>query len=204
VVGYEALTRFTDGTPPDLRFAQAAAAGLGLELEAATMHAALSSATELPEGCWLSLNASPELILEHDRIAGLLPVGAGRPVVLEVTEHAAVEDYGALREAVATLGQGVRIAVDDAGAGFASLRHVIELKPDFVKLDIGLIRGVDEDGARQALVAGMVHFASLTGCALVAEGIETEQELDALGRLGIPLGQGFLLGRPRRLPDPSA
>lgn len=202
VVGYEALTRFTDGTRPDLRFAQAAAAGLGLELEAATMDSALRSARVLPKGCWLSLNASPELILEHDRLAGLLPVAAGRPTVLEVTEHAVVEDYEALREAVATLGQGVQIAVDDAGAGFASLRHVIELKPDFVKLDIGLIRGVDEDGARQALVAGMVHFASVTGCALVAEGIETQEELDALGRLGIPLGQGFLLGRPERLPHP--
>ena len=107
----------------------------------------------------------------------------------------------ALREAVATLGQGIQIAVDDAGAGFASLRHVVELRPNYVKLDIGLIRGIGEDDARQALVAGMVHFANETGCALIAEGIETEDELEALQQLGIRLGQGFLLGRPAQ---PSA
>ena len=202
VVGYEALTRFTDGTRPDLRFARAAAAGLGLELEVATLSAALAAARELPEACWLSVNASPELILEHGLLAKVLEARAGRPIILEVTEHAAVDDYAALREAVASLGPDTRIAVDDAGAGFASLRHVIELRPDFVKLDMGLIRGIDEDNARKALVAGMVHFASETGCALVAEGIETANELLTLRELGINLGQGFLLGRPA--PGPMA
>jgi EAL domain-containing protein (putative c-di-GMP-specific phosphodiesterase class I) len=114
-----------------------------------------------------------------------------------------VADYGALREAVADLGRGVEIAVDDAGAGFASLRHVIELRPDYVKLDITLIRGVGDDDARRALVAGMVHFAAETGCLLVAEGIETEAELEALRQLGVGLGQGYLLGRPGPLPAVS-
>jgi EAL domain-containing protein (putative c-di-GMP-specific phosphodiesterase class I) len=99
---------------------------------------------------------------------------------------------------------GVEIAVDAAGAGFASLRHVIELRPGYVKLDISLIRGVGDDDARQALVAGMVHFAAETGCLLVAEGIETDTELAALRRLGIGLGQGYLLGRPGPLPAISA
>lgn len=200
LVGYEALTRFTDGTRPDLRFAQGVAAGLGLELEGATMAAALAAATVLPAGAWLSLNASPDLILEHKRLSALLACRGERRIILEVTEHAVVADYGALREAVADLGEGVEIAVDDAGAGFASLRHVIELRPDYVKLDISLIRGVGDDDARQALVAGMVHFAAETGCVLVAEGIETEPELAALRRLGIGLGQGYLLGRPGPLP----
>ena len=199
VVGYEALTRFADGTPPDRRFAEAAAVGLGLELETATLAAALAAARDLPAGCWLSLNASPELILQRDLLTELFNARGRRTIILEVTEHAAVEDYVALREAVAVLGQGIEIAVDDAGAGFASLRHVIELRPEYVKLDIGLIRGVDQDDARRALVAGMVHFAMETGCDLIAEGIETEEELDALRKLGITLGQGFLLGRPARL-----
>ncbi len=204
LVGYEALTRFTDGTPPELRFAQADVAGLGLELEAATLASAIAAAVDIPPGCWLSLNASPQLILEHDRLAALLADRGGRAIVLEVTEHAVVDDYAALREAVAALGEGVRVAVDDAGAGFSSLRHVIELRPDFVKLDMGLVRGVDDDDARRALVAGMVHFANETGCILVAEGIETEAELSALRTLGIGFGQGFLLGRPGPLPKISA
>ena len=198
-VGFEALTRFADGTPPDRRFAQAAAAGLGLELETATMAAALALSGELPDRCWLSLNVSPELILQRELLTQLLLSRGGRRIILEVTEHAAVDNYVALREAVATLGDGIQIAVDDAGAGFASLRHVIELRPDYIKLDVGLIRGVDQDDARQALVAGMVHFASETDCALVAEGIETEDELDALRKLGVTLGQGFLLGLPAPL-----
>jgi PAS domain S-box-containing protein len=204
VVGYEALTRFDDGTRPDLQFALAVAAGLGLELEAATLAASLAAGASLPPGCWISLNASPELILERTVLAGLLADRGHRRIVLEVTEHAVVDDYEALRRAVADMGEGILIAVDDAGAGFASLRHVIELRPDFVKLDIGLIRGVDGDDARQALVAGMVHFATESGCALLAEGIETEDELEALRRLGVGLGQGFLLGRPLPAPALSA
>jgi PAS domain S-box-containing protein len=204
LVGYEALTRFTDGTRPDLRFAQADAAGLGLELEAATLASAIEGAKDIPAGCWLSLNASPELILEHARLAELLAGRGERAIVLEVTEHAVVGDYVALQEAVTALGEGVQIAVDDAGAGFSSLRHVIELQPDFVKLDIGLIRGIDGDDARRALVAGMAHFATETGCLLVAEGIETAAELAALRTLGVGFGQGFLLGRPGPLPPLSA
>jgi EAL domain-containing protein (putative c-di-GMP-specific phosphodiesterase class I) len=204
LVGYEALTRFADGTRPDLRFKQAETAGLGLELEAATLRSSLEAAVDIPPGCWLSINATPELILEHDRLAELLAGRGDRAIILEVTEHAVVDDYDVLRRAVAALGEGVQIAVDDAGAGFSSLRHVIELRPAFVKLDIGLIRGVDSDDARRALVAGMVHFATETGCLLVAEGIETEAELAALRTLGVGFGQGFLIGRPGELPRISS
>jgi EAL domain-containing protein (putative c-di-GMP-specific phosphodiesterase class I) len=86
--------------------------------------------------------------------------------------------------------------VDDAGAGYAGLRHILEIRPQFVKLDISLVRHVDTDPARQAMVAGMAHFAGKVGCELIAEGIETEGELDELARLGIPLGQGYLFGKP--------
>ena len=90
----------------------------------------------------------------------------------------------------------VRLAVDDAGAGFASLRHILELRPDFVKLDIGLVRGVNADPARAAMVAGVCHFASVTGTRLIAEGVETQAEADSLRVLGVELAQGYLFGRP--------
>jgi EAL domain-containing protein (putative c-di-GMP-specific phosphodiesterase class I)/DNA-binding response OmpR family regulator len=194
-IGYEALTRFHDGTPPDRRFADASAIGLGLELESACLTAAVEASPYLPGSGWLSLNVSPDLLLERDRLRSCLR-DALRPTVLEVTEHVAIEDYTAFRAAVATLGPGVRVAVDDAGAGFASFRHIIELRPDFVKLDIGLVREIDRDAVRQALVAGIVYFARKSGCRLIAEGIETVDERDQLGLLGVELGQGYLLGRP--------
>lgn len=100
------------------------------------------------------------------------------------------------RAAVAALGPAVRLAVDDAGAGFASLRHVVEMRPDIVKLDIRLVRGIDADEARQALVAGIQSYARTTGCELVGEGIETAAGRDALRALGVRLGLGYLFGRP--------
>jgi EAL domain-containing protein (putative c-di-GMP-specific phosphodiesterase class I) len=120
----------------------------------------------------------------------------GRPLVVEITERSAVDDYAALRSALERMGDATSLAVDDAGAGFASLRHILELSPRFVKLDMGLVRGVDTDAARQALIAGVVHFANETGCVLIAEGVETEAERRALRRLGVSFGQGYLLGRP--------
>jgi EAL domain-containing protein (putative c-di-GMP-specific phosphodiesterase class I)/DNA-binding response OmpR family regulator len=204
VVGYEALTRFADGTRPDRMFADAAAVGLGTELELVCLAAALDAADALPHGRWLSLNVSPALILEPRRLERLAKT-TSRPLVLEVTEHVAIEDYSAFRESVAAIGS-VRYAVDDAGAGFASFRHILELRPDFVKLDIGLVHDIDADHVRQALVAGLVYFARKSGCQLIAEGIETTAERQLLETLGAELGQGYLLGRPaaaKTLTDPS-
>jgi EAL domain-containing protein (putative c-di-GMP-specific phosphodiesterase class I) len=195
VVGYEALTRFDGGEPPDSVFDRAARLGLGMALETATLGAALCAAADLDlRHAWLSVNMSPELVLS-DAAATILR-HAPRPLVVELTEHVAIEDYPSLAAALRGLGPSIRLAVDDAGSGFASLRHILELAPDVVKLDIGLIRGLDEDAARQALVAGMVHFADLSHFFLIAEGVETEPERDALIALGVRLGQGYLLGRP--------
>ena len=118
-------------------------------------------------------------------------------MVLEITEHVAIDDYVALRAELATLEPKIRLAVDDAGAGYASFRHILELAPDFVKLDIGLIRGINDDPARQALVAGMGYFATKSRIRLVAEGVETIAELRTLRSLAIHYGQGYLLGRPQ-------
>jgi len=212
-VGFEALARFTDGVRPDLVFGEARHAGLGIELEAVTLGAALAAADELPAGPWLSLNVSPALIVEPGVLAGILG-GRSRPVVLEITEHMRIDDYGALRSALVALGPDVRVAVDDAGAGVANFRHLVELRPDFVKLDMSLVRGVNADPIRQALVVGLLHFARVSSRLVIAEGIETEAERRTLQALGVGLGQGYLLGRPAEAaawagaavsdPDPDA
>ena len=195
VVGYEALTRFSDGTSPDIVFEQAARAGLGLELELATLAAALDAAAALGADAYLGINASPELLYSTDLVEVLNRVK--RQIVVEITEHVAIDDYDRLRTAIASLGPHVRLAVDDAGAGYASLRHILERAPHLVKLDIGLVRGIDADPARQALVAGVGYFAIKRKMRLIAEGIETEAELATLRSLGIDYGQGYLLGRPQ-------
>jgi len=191
--GYEALTRFDDHVGPDLHFAEAHAIGLGPELEAACVKVALSEARRLPPDVWISVNFSPTTVISGHAAS---VVGAtDRPVVIEITEHAAIESYPAVRHAIQECGP-VQVSVDDAGAGFASLRHILELQPDMVKLDIGLVRNIDTDPARQALAAGLRHFAALTDTVLVAEGVETPNEANTLRRLGVELAQGYLFGRP--------
>ncbi|HXR27034.1 MAG TPA: EAL domain-containing protein [Candidatus Baltobacteraceae bacterium] len=195
-VGFEALTRFTDGIDPEVRFAEAATVGLGLRLEAATLEAALTAAATLPPRAWLDVNVSPEFVLEGVALRGVLSRHHGRRVVLEVTEHEVISDYQAFREAITRIGPRFELAVDDTGAGFASLRHILELHPAFLKLDRWLVEGLDRDEARQAMVVGIGHFARSAGCRIVAEGIETDAERETLRALGIEFGQGYLLGRP--------
>ncbi len=195
VVGFEALTRFDDGTPPDFQFRQALLTGQGLELEVATLRAACLAARDLPADAFVSVNVSPRLILHGDALRTMLDDWT-RPVVLEVTEHEAIDDYTALRAAVAALASDLRVAVDDAGAGVANFAHLVELRPQFIKLDLGLVQGVGADPARQALIVALVHFAAATDCRVIAEGIETKAERTLLQRLGVELGQGYLLGRP--------
>jgi len=196
-VGYEALTRFDSGQRPDLCFAEAWAVDMGPELELATLGAAIAAARALPSGRWLSLNVSPRLLLQTERLAAVL-WPSDRPIYLEITEHEIIDDYPAVATAIRALGHDVRLAVDDAGAGIANFGHIVELRPSLVKLDIGLVRDVNADLGRQAMVVGMRHFARQTGCRLLAEGIETEAEASTLGQLAVDLGQGYLFGRPAR------
>ena len=200
IVGYEALTRFTDGAAPDVRFAEATALGLGAEFELAAIDPALVVAPRLPAGTFLTINVSPDVAMSSGKRLRRQIAGSARPLVLELTEHVAIADYAPLRTALGALGD-VEIAVDDAGAGYASLRHILELRPAFAKLDISLVRGIDGDEMRQAMAAGFQYYALRTGCRLVAEGVETEEEASALQALGVDLGQGYLFGRPERLPD---
>lgn len=194
-VGFEALTRFTDGRSPDQVFGAAKNARLGVELERATLGAAMRDAEALPRDAWLSLNISPALLTAGTDLRPLLR-GSGRGLVLELSEQDKVDDYKAVRSALAGLGPAVRVAVDDAGAGEANLAHIVELRADFVKLDARLVRSIDTDLVRQALIVGLQHFAEQSGCTLIAEGIETDAELRTLRELKVPFGQGYLLGMP--------
>jgi EAL domain-containing protein (putative c-di-GMP-specific phosphodiesterase class I) len=195
IVGFEALTRFRDGTRPDQRFMEAESAGMTVKLEMACLGEQIEAASWLPPGVWVSLNVSPTLASAVIPLISALE-RVERDVVLEITEHVEIADYRQLMGALELLRPKVRLAVDDAGAGYAGLRHILELSPQFVKLDLSLVRHVDTDPARQAMCAGMAHFARNAGCELIAEGIETEGELNELIRLGISLGQGYLFGKP--------
>jgi EAL domain-containing protein (putative c-di-GMP-specific phosphodiesterase class I)/DNA-binding response OmpR family regulator len=196
VVAVEALTRFDDDSAPEALFGEAATFGLGAPLERAAVEAAIEAATQLPASVALSVNLSADA-LQHDRALRELLASSERSLIVELTEHERIDDYAGVRAALELLGPGVKLAIDDAGSGFASLRHIFALRPDYVKFDIEWVRGIDRDPIRRALVSGLVYFGRETGCELIAEGIETEGELTTLRELGIGLGQGYLLGRPQ-------
>lgn len=197
-VGFEALSRFAPEPvrPPDIWFAEAAAAGLGSELELAAIHRALNESHALPANTYIALNASPATIVAGD-LSAIIALARGRQIVLEITEHAHIEDYDSFAKALEPLrAQGVRLAIDDAGAGYSSLRHILQLTPDLIKLDRALIADVGIDPSRRAMVAALLAFARETAADIVAEGVETASELEMLRTLGIDLVQGYWLGRP--------
>jgi len=199
VVGYEALARLAGppSAPPDRWFAAAAAEGLGARLEAVVLERALPTRAALPPDCFLSVNLNPNLVLDRTVQAVLAEAGELPGVVIELTEHDRIDDYGRLRRALTRLRScGVNIAMDDAGAGYAGLSSLIALRPDLVKVDRSLIAGIDVDPVKRELVELLGSMVGRMGAWLLAEGIERREELETLVRLGVPLGQGFLLGRP--------
>jgi EAL domain-containing protein (putative c-di-GMP-specific phosphodiesterase class I) len=197
IVGFEAFTRFDAPESPQRLFDHAGLVGRGKDLEVATMRAAVKAAAELPANAWVSLNASGALLSEAHTIGAILD-SLERPTVIELSEHEMITDYGPIVAAMERLGPGRTLAVDDAGSGLATLHHILEMRPAYLKMEIGLVQGVATDPGRQALIAGFVHFAREAGVTLVAKGIQTEDDLDMLKRLGVALGQGYLLGRPER------
>jgi EAL domain-containing protein (putative c-di-GMP-specific phosphodiesterase class I) len=203
-VGVEALARFTAHPvrTPDLWFAEAAEIGLGTEVELAALQAALERLPRLPSGLYMSLNASPATMMSADFRSVVEDVTAER-IVLEVTEHSEISDYATFGDSVSELrSNGVRLAVDDAGAGFSSFLHILNVQPDIIKLDVALTRGIDADPARQALGSALLTFGlNAFNAGLIAEGIENERELSTLRALGYPFGQGYHLGRPAPVPS---
>jgi EAL domain-containing protein (putative c-di-GMP-specific phosphodiesterase class I)/CheY-like chemotaxis protein len=204
-VGVEALARFRGPPlrPPDRWFEEAEAVGLRRELELAAIKAAIEELDQVPGELYLAVNASPETL----RSAALLKLLArtdGSRIVVEVTEHARIDDYKAVNVALAHVRDlGVRLAIDDAGAGFASLRHILRLAPEIMKLDRTLIDRIESDRSRQALAAGLISFAEKIEATIVAEGIERQAEVSALGDLGVSYGQGFFFAKPAPLAELS-
>ncbi|MGY1887098.1 EAL domain-containing protein [Blastococcus sp. SYSU DS0753] len=197
IAGYEALARFPGAAGPDVWFAAATEAGVAAELEALAIHKALAAVDALPANTFLTVNVSPHL-LGTDVIQTAL---ATRPdlhrVVVELTEHTPVDDLSTLRQQTDALRQrGALIALDDAGSGYSGLQQLAAVRPQLVKLDRALVSDVDGDPVRMALVEMIGEFAGRIDAWLLAEGVETPAELAAVTRLGVPLAQGWLLGRP--------
>jgi PAS domain S-box-containing protein len=198
LVGAEALARFSDGRPPDLWFEEAREAGLSREIEALTFTAALARFSALPLDCYLSVNAGPGLIMDPAFQSSLREGGVPlERLVIEITEHDRIHDYAALNLALAPLRElGVRLAVDDTGAGYASLSHVLQLRPNIIKIDRSLIAQLSSDPARRSLVTALVLLALDIGASVTGEGVETSAELSTLIDLGVDAAQGYLLSRP--------
>ena len=200
IVSLEALARFWTEPmrPPSAWFAEATEVGLGVELELAAIRAALLRLDDFPPDVAIALNVSPVTALDPRFCEALVDVA--ERVVIEITEHAQVDDYDALRDALAPLrDRGAQLAIDDVGAGFANLRHILRLAPDIVKLDLSLTQEIARDPAREALASSLVGFAGGVGASIVAEGISSDEDLALLRTLGVDYGQGFHLARPSSL-----
>ncbi len=206
IVAVEALARFDcdPQRPPDVWFAEAQEVGLGVELELAAIDAALAALEGFDLELVVTVNASPMTTLNGGLAASLDRIRGDR-IVLELTEHNRIDDYEAVRTALDGLrSRGVRIAVDDASAGYNGLRQILRLRPDVIKLDCEITQGIDRDPVRRALASSLMTFGVDTGALIVAEGIENEAELTVLRNLGVRWGQGYHLARPGPLPVPSS
>ena len=207
IAGVEALARFRTlpRRPPNLWLDQAASFGLVRELELTVARVALRQLERVPAGAYLALNVSPWLATSPE-LRELVAAAGPRRVVIELPERATLDDPGELGEPgglVDLRAAGARLAIDDAGAGFSSLRNIVRLAPEFIKLDMSVTRDVGTDPTRQALVASYLRFAADIGSTVVAKGVETARELEALYRLGVRQAQGYHFARPGRIPEPG-
>ena len=206
IVGFEALARFAAAPirPPNVWFDEATQVGLVEALEITVISQALDSLAYLPQDTYLTLNISPTTVLSGV-LSSLLKRAPLERIVLEITEHVSIPDYAQLVRVLQPLRKnGLRLAVDDAGAGYASFRHILQLEPDMIKLDISLTRDIDTDRTRRALAAALIRFAEETGSKIIAEGVETQAELSMLRHLRTNKAQGYLIGRPMPLANAVA
>jgi EAL domain-containing protein (putative c-di-GMP-specific phosphodiesterase class I)/ActR/RegA family two-component response regulator len=200
VMGFEALTHFDQGTPEEW-FERAWRVGRGPELEIRVIELALALLPALPPRTYLSLNISPDVIAHRAIREVLQQVDASR-IVLEITEHAAIEDVRAFQSALRSIRDlGVKIAVDDAGAGFGNFVRLLQVVPDIIKIDRVLVRDVDRDRVKVAAVRSLIALSMGIGAQIVGEGIERPEEARRLSELGVRWGQGYLFGRPSDAAD---
>ena len=169
---------------------------MSVNLEMAVIRKIIANIEQIDPSCYVSINLSPETILKGS-LQDCLSNAPLERIVVEVTEHAQITDYELISDVMSPLRRrGLRVAVDDAGSGYASFRHILKLKPDLIKMDSTLIHQIDTDTGSRALAAAIVRFAQETGCSVVAEGVETDSELAILRSLNVEKAQGYLLGRP--------
>ncbi|KQU07295.1 hypothetical protein ASG56_07140 [Rhodococcus sp. Leaf7] len=201
IMGYEALSRFPSGHGTTQSwFLDAAADGLQIPLELAAVRRAVAASRDLPADAFLAVNVSATTIVATDLVPILDEATTCRRVVVEITEHDLVSDYTALGAALDHLRDaGLSISVDDVGAGYSGLRQLVEIKPDVIKLDASIVRGIDTDDMRRAAASALTTFAAAIGAQCIYEGVETQKELDSARALGADMVQGFLVGRPQEI-----
>jgi len=199
VVGYELLARFA-GPPeagPDVWFQWAETFGMGAALDQQVVTIALAMRQHLPPHTFLTINIDPLHLNDVGLVDLFTAAGSLEGVVIELTEHSVIDDYDAIVELLKPFrAAGAKIAIDDAGSGYAGLQWLHALSPDFVKIDRALIDHVDEDEIKTALVEMLGAMADRIDAWVIAEGVERASELDVLMRMGVPLVQGYLLARP--------
>jgi EAL domain-containing protein (putative c-di-GMP-specific phosphodiesterase class I) len=203
IAGMEALARFSASPSqgPDRWFADAGEVGLRTELELLAVRKALEQVADVPASMHIAINASPATC-SCGQFHELMASTAAERIVIEITEHAPVDDYAALSDSLDGIRElGGRLSIDDVGAGFASMSHILRLSPNFIKLDKTLTAGIEEDRSQQALAAGLISFSETIGATIIAEGIEREDQISVLSSLGVPYGQGYHLSRPSRLSE---
>ena len=203
VEGVECLARFDmePKRPPSEWFAQAASVGLGVALEVRAIKKALAELRTVPGDFYIAINCSPQAIVSDELRSAIADIPPQR-IVLEITEHSSVDDYALLRQGlIAPRAAGMRVAIDDTGAGYASMRHILSIDPEIIKLDISLTHQIDRDRKRRALAGALLEFARHTGSTIVAEGVETGEELATLRELGVNEAQGFHFGKPLKLAE---
>jgi EAL domain-containing protein (putative c-di-GMP-specific phosphodiesterase class I) len=203
VIGFEALARFPGDSEisPHVWFAEAAEVGLQIEIEMAAIRRALRDLEHLPADAFISLNVSP-LTAGSKELRDALAEVEGSRVVLEITESAAAEGYDKVMEAIGELrASGVRIALDDTGSGSVSFSNLFDIHADIIKIDIEVTRGIESDPMKEAMAVALKSLADRSGALSLAEGIETEEELDLLRSLSVGAGQGYLFGRPESMAE---
>jgi EAL domain-containing protein (putative c-di-GMP-specific phosphodiesterase class I) len=199
VAGYETLARFPGppGMTPDVWLSTARRRGVDINIELRILMQAIEARLQAPRSCFLTVNLGPQVLLAPEWIELVDCVSSLDGLVIEVTEHAAIDDYDKVRKALdRARAKGMLVAVDDAGSGYASLSHIMALRPDFVKVDRAFAVECDRDPAKVAVIELMNAFAGRIDASVIVEGIERREELESIASLDVPLGQGFLFGRP--------